>query len=232
MKSVAFYRPILNNPLLTDNGLLAYIALRLTMRNSGPAMEIRPVYLYYLLCDDVKAYFEIPDSIKEALSDGLQNLLDLGYLGKPAVCSKNCLLFDPEALSTNGVKDFFLVKSKDINTIMRTHSPSVLVFYVRLVSQFWYDRKHQICIGLNRSESIINATKVHKNSYYKYLKLLQDLNLIYINRKPYYYKINDDVVSVPRTIGHYTDKDTIDKIANEYAKNNPHVVSKRKGKEK
>ena len=233
MKKISFAHSVFKNPEITDNGILAYAALRLVGKNTQPDVNANPAYMYYLLCGDRQAITNLPDAVRDDLIDGVENLISTGVLYDSFFYAKSSFLYNPESISTTTKTPFFVVNDEYIHTIMDTGNPSLLVFFLRLVDCFFWNQKANIFITYMRTPSLVNETKVHKNTYYKYIKILQNLEIIYINKTKYYYSFKGgDIGAVPHTIGFYSDKDAIDKIADVYAQNCINVISKHKGKEK
>lgn len=230
---------IIKNRSITDNGILAYVGLRMIVNNKKNKDYVLYDYIVYSLCGSFKS-----DKLKKCIKNGISELEQLGLirtyaetnLGKELDLSG--IVFnvkDQNHSSDNSFKYFTTINQKEILVILSSQEKykiKILRYFICMISTLNHSRctgetnnQHRN-IGSRSIQFLSEIANISKDAVIHYNKFLEDNHLIYICRSEKFVSNNNGIIerSFTNCYGRPEDKYFIDvfqfKTENRYNANN------------
>lgn len=214
-------KEIVENKELSDNAVLVYVGLVMCMRHKLNRVFANRNMLMFYLTNKEKTSKRFDDSLKE----GLQELLDK----KIIICKQrngSDYFLGLDNIQLNDNDKFVFVSYDDVNKILNCSSQrkkSILRFYLLLLGTFIgknhikdirEPEKYNNILGMMPQEYLAEIADVSTRTVSDYIKILEELELIYVSRCSFTFKDSKGRVKRHNNIyGLYSNKELIDDFA-------------------
>lgn len=169
----------------------------------------------------------VETNLSKNLVDGINGLKSKGLISNYDVGEKNGWIIDASIYidTFKSCNDSFytVIDKDDICKILNSNktyyvkSISIVRFYAYLLTTI-SKTGNKKGVGFLNSDDISAQTNLHKNTVLSYMKVLEELRIIYIYRPSDYILLQSgDIVEIGNTYGRYQDKDKVIAIGSEYA---------------
>jgi len=214
-------KDVIENKIISDEAIFAYVGIVLCYRNGlNAVLTNKNMINYYLTHDECMSR-----RFEENLKKGIQELID----SKIITCHKQigidyyCDLLNIKLLDND---KFVFVDVEDImkiTTMNHKNKLGILRLYLCMVSTFISKNhitdirdsdKYNNILGMMSQKYLEELSGLSHYAVIEYLKILEQLNLIYVSRCSFAFKNKQGKVKSHNNIyGKYIDKDIIDEFA-------------------
>ena len=217
---------LISNNTLTQDGVLAYVALRNLMNKSIPLYNktlsidcISVNRLAYLLVGEMKYEKSLTDSLKKGIYE-LESC-DLISIRKDLSTKNNYeFILELNNIYLETEKDkFIIIYSDDVYKIMTCSEKMdkkirMLKYYITLICTFdWnLDRK----IGHMSQEHIAKQSSISIRTCQRYNDILVNMKIIYIYKSNDKIVVNNELKQIKNCYSRYEDKDICEQYAEKY----------------
>lgn len=207
----------------TSNEYLALLSILLLLRKDEKKYYCNLDTLSYLLTKDLPT----ENNFNKNLFDGFNGLVEKEIISIIKVLGKNGWI-----INTNGLTHEFEQNSSDFYTAFDENDISKILlaaktYYTKAISMVRFycyllttvtktgDKEG---VGFTSYNDMSYYASIHKNTIMRYIKDLEELQLIYVYRPDDYIIFeNGDIAEIGNTYGRYEDKDKIYKVGSKYA---------------
>lgn len=217
-----FKKDIIENKTISNEAMFAYVGIVLCYKNGlNAVLTNKNMINYYLTHDEC-----MPRRFEENLKKGMQELID----NKIIICRKKigidiyCDLFN---IKLDDNDKFVFIDVEDIikiTTMNHKNKLGILRLYLCMVSTFISKNhikdirnpdKYNNILGMMSQEYLETISGLSHYAVIEYLKILEQMNLIYVSRCSFAFKDQKGKIKSHNNIyGRYIDKELIDEFAN------------------
>lgn len=183
---------VIRNSDLTDDGLLAYVGLRIMANNQKVKDYVLYDYITYCLCgvmgnDNLKKY--VKNGIADLEHLGFVNVLDTTNVGKEIDLSN--IMFSVNKDEPSEFKYFTKINKNELFTILNSTEKfkiKILRYFICMIStlnhsKYSGDTINQFTnVGSQSIQHLAELSNISKNAVIHYNKFLEENQLIYICR--------------------------------------------------
>ena len=215
-------KDIIENKTISNEAMFAYVGIVLCYRNGIDAvLTNKNMINYYLTHEECMSR-----RFEENLKKGIQELLD----NKTIICRKKIgidLYCDLSNIKLNDNDKFIFADVEDvvkITTMNHKNKLGILRLYLCMVGTFISKNhikdirepdKYNNILGMMSQQYLEDISGLSHYAVIEYLKILEQLNLIYVSRCSFVFKDkNGKVKSHNNIYGRYESKELIDEFAN------------------
>lgn len=213
-------KEIIENKSLSNNAIIAYIGLVSCLKNDfDNVFTNKNMIAYYLTKKTV-----IPKRFEESLRKGMSELLDKQIV----ICKRKTgtdYYMEATNIKLNEKDKFIFVDFEDVQKILSCSyqgKNGLLRFYICMLGTFISrnkiknirePEKYSNVLGMMSQEYLAELSNVSIHTVVEYIKILEQLNLIYVSRCSFMFKdVNGNVKKHNNIYGRYADMDIIDEF--------------------
>ena len=214
-------KDIVLNKDISNHAFITYLGIAICLKQGIDLIYTDKDMIYYYLTGQVNA---VPRNFNELLRSGLKELIENNIIS----CKKkksSSYYFDASDFIINENDNYVVVYLSEIKKIICNNYKgkiNLLRFYLCLLSTFILNNhiqdirdsnKYNNVLGMLSQEYLSSITDISVRTAMEYIKLLEELNLIYVSRCSFMFKDKKGNVKRHNNIyGRYDDKDIIEEF--------------------